>query len=167
MEMGENGGKQRKVGGEWGENAERCCKKGRCSRSPAFGHGVGRCLGSLLSAQPSVGVSSPAKNSLSPAFDKQHMHNSQDIWCFTPKYHCSATARPVDPPLCPSSTENHRFPPFFGWFIRIFAFSHSVFQKITHLHPFPLISPYFPIFRNSIPARFRQRKFLGLALKHL
>ena len=37
-------------------------------------HGMGRYLGSLLSTQPSVGVSSPTEDSLSPALDTQAKH---------------------------------------------------------------------------------------------
>ena len=44
-------------------------------------------------------------------------------------------------PLCPISTENHRFPPFWEWFTAVFAL---VFPKTTHLHPIPPFPPIFP-----------------------
>ena len=44
-------------------------------------------------------------------------------------------------PLCPITTENHHFPPFWGWFITIFPLG---FPKATHLDTLSPISPYFP-----------------------
>ena len=48
-------GKMLREGENWGNKLE----KARSNRSPAFGHGVGRYQGSLLSTQPLAGVSSP------------------------------------------------------------------------------------------------------------
>ena len=67
----ENWGKwqeMRKRGGNWGTISEK-------RRSPASGRGVGMYLGTQLSTEPSVWVSSATRDSLAPAFDKQDMHN--------------------------------------------------------------------------------------------
>ena len=52
--------------GTWGEIEV-------CNQSPASRHSVGRGPGSLLSTQPSVGVSSPTRDSLLSAFEQQDM----------------------------------------------------------------------------------------------
>ena len=67
---GEMGKKMLRLGENWGGILE----KTRSNRSPVSGHGVGRYAGRLLSTQPSMGLSSPTKNLLSPAFEKQNMH---------------------------------------------------------------------------------------------
>ena len=73
----------------WDNMGDGCWKIGKkwiklrkhmtCNWSPASRHGIGRYPGSLLSTQPSVGVSSATKDSLSPAFMKQ------DVQCTNTK----------------------------------------------------------------------------------